>query len=183
MKVAEIKYQSRHALMYRVPSKSKPGETHIVEYGPGTKKSCTCPGVEWFERRGIEHMKLCRHQRMSTIELADPPSQSQQMYHMARELVRDKSADLCTVWGNIKCLKPEHYDEYAIHCEGCRLYPEICNIHRIRYGRRHRKVPLIWRLQTALYRRERKKARRLLHQIVARSAPGFPEAPSATTTE
>jgi hypothetical protein len=153
-------------VMYLVPSDSQPGTTHLVEYGPGDKRSCSCIGAEWLEKKGVAHMKLDRHQRMTTIERADPESQGQSMFHQARELLKEKSISLEAVWGHIKCMHPEFYDEYNIHCGGCPLYPVKCNIHKITYDARKKKQPLVWKLQMALYNGRRKEAKRIMKEMV-----------------
>ena len=178
MRVARIHYQSKHMVMYKVPSESNPGTTHLVEYGPGDKRSCSCIGAEWLEKKGIAHMKLDRHQRMTTIQLAEPPSQGQSLYQQATKIIKTRACDLAAAWGHIRCTQPVHYDEFAIHCEGCPLYPVVCNIHKITYGPRKKKQPLIWKLQKAIYNGRRKESREILNQI--RSALKTIEVPNGS---
>ena len=162
-KVPRIMYQSRRALMFKVPSKSEPGTTHITEFRPNGSRHCRCPGVGWFKKKGQDLVKYCRHQKMTTIfkSTDDPWEELQQ----AMKTVKDKEKMLAVALNHVKCQSPENYDEEAVHCKGCELYPVTCNIHKIKINHRG-KLPLVWKLQYYVYHGRRQAATKVLMKIM-----------------
>jgi hypothetical protein len=168
MKVPHITYQSDTVLMYRVPSKSRPGESQITEYGPGQKRDCTCEGTQWFKVRQQDHMKMCRHQKMTTIAPREGcVAMLEQTLNSAIKLCKSKEIGLEMVWASMgECSEPTRWDEYAIECRGCPMYERnICNIHKIQRKDKRNRLPLLWKLQGAVYRGKRKQALKILLKI------------------
>ncbi len=166
-RVPIIVSQSERYLQYAVPSKSKPGTYRTVEYKPNGDRECSCPGTYWFREKGQDLYKLCRHQKMTTMQSSHKYGIPYTMLEHAKRLIKKKGVALFAAWGNVQCLIPQHYKDNETHCMKCPLYPEVCNIHKIRYGRGPRaRLPLIWRLQTACYNNKRAKARKIINQII-----------------
>jgi hypothetical protein len=159
--------QSERYLQLAVPSKSKPGTYRTVEYKPNGDKDCSCPGVHWFKVKGQDLYKLCRHQKMTTIPPTHEYGIPRQMLNHAKRLIKNKKAALYAAWGNVQCQYYQYYKDDETHCMKCPLYPEVCNIHKIMYGRGPQaRLPLIWRLQTACYNNKRREAQRIINQII-----------------
>jgi hypothetical protein len=168
MKVPQIHYQSENILIYKVPSKSRPGTTQITEYGPGQKRDCTCEGTEWFKVRQQGHMKMCRHQKMTTIAPREGcVAVFEEVLNRSIRLCRTKNSTLDFVWPYMQdCSEPTRWDEYTIECKGCPMYERnICNIHKIKRKDRRNRLPLLWKLQGAVYRGKREQALKILLKI------------------
>lgn len=165
-RVPIIVSQSDRYLQLEVPSKSEPGLTRVVEYKPNGDRECSCPGAYWFREKGQDLYKLCRHQKMTTIN-EQVHNWPYDRFCEMREMVRTKRVPLYVIWGNHTCMNAENRNDNGIHCTGCPLYPKVCNIHKIKYGNGPRaRLPLIWKLQTACYNNERTRARKLINAII-----------------
>jgi ferredoxin len=100
---------------------------------------------------------------MTTIrlELVKNPGD---LLNIAIEMIRDKRRAPYVALAQLRCQFPENYNHMKVHCHGCGLYPRVCNIHKIKINHRG-KLPLVWRLQTAIYNGRRKDAEKLLIKI------------------
>lgn len=168
-KVPLIINQSKLSIMYRVPSeKSRPGEYHITEFNPSGKRSCTCLGVHWFKIREQEHMKMCRHQKMTTMEKPERIYDGFQRLEIAIKNIRKPGRKMQVALANIVCQQPEHWKETAIHCEKCPLYPRICNIRKITIDHRGT-LPMVWKAKSMIFHKNRKGAEKILMKIRTQS--------------
>lgn len=161
MHVAQIVQQTSNTLVLRVPSESTPSSPRTLTFYPSGKHHCDCPGHEWKVMRKTytlpNHKKWCRHHTLNTLPLLE--------FLEARTLHYIRRGYIKAAWPLIGCQLPEHYNEEAIYCQDCPLYPSICNIHPIHYGRQLNHKPLVWKLQTAIFAHERKRALRLFKTL------------------
>lgn len=145
------------------PSKSKPLVPQTIQFYPSGKHHCSCLGWVWFRRTG-EHHKKCRHYKMTTIP--DSRSDTLKQLEYAFKILGNSAKKLYVAWGFVSCQFPQHRDEGSVHCSGCMLYPDYCNIHPIYFGKRSNSKPLVWKLQTAIYNGRRKEATKLLRRFL-----------------
>jgi len=160
-KVLEV---DRRYIRLSVPSVSEPLEPRTVQYYPSGKHFCDCPGWSWFRKRG-EAYKLCRHAKMTTMQIVKSDQAAQLEY--AVKLVDDKTAALPVTWGFVACQFPIYRGLDTVQCTACPLFPNNCNVHPIRFGKgcRNNRKPLIWKVQSAIYNGRRKEASRLLRRF------------------
>jgi hypothetical protein len=155
LKVPQVVGQSNGSLILRVGSDSRKGHTHLLEYNE-TTEMCTCEGAGWIERKGLKGVKFCRHHRKTTVPTTEIPFEALQE---ATRLMRRK-APLRVVMSYVTCQSPTNQGK--VHCTSCGLYPNVCNVHPIKMGRRK---PLYWKFVTAVYNGRRKEARVLLREM------------------
>ena len=171
--VARINYQAKTILQYSVASKrSKPGGHHVVRFKIDGTRFCSCVGHEWLRKKVDDMLRDCRHKKLVTIYSTEN-KHPLGMLIGAREYLKHKQFATETAWGNIFCQFPENYMPTALYCEGCPLYPEVCNIHKIHVPGKRNKLPLVWKLQGQIYAGKRKDAtktiRKIIKEIEARS--------------
>lgn len=147
------------------PSKSAPGIRQTVTYWSTGKHHCECEGHYWFMKKGLFE-NMCRHCKMSTVFPSSLMSGPLAELMVAMDVLKDRVLKAFVAWHYIRCQFPEHYEPGALMCRGCPMYPVYCNIHPIKYSARGTRKPLVWRLQTAIYAGEKKRARKLLRQYV-----------------
>lgn len=161
--VARIKYQGITILKYLVPSKrSKPGQAHAVRFTKTGKRECSCIGSHWLEKKVDDVLADCRHKKLVTIYTTDYAPKGNLM--AAEEFAKSKAFNIELAWANIFCLQPDEYNPIALRCESCKLYPEICNIHKI-YIKRN-KLPLVWKLQGQIFAGKRIAAAQTIRKII-----------------
>ena len=163
--VARIVFQTQHVLQYTVASKSskKDGFHHVTFKTDGTR-DCKCIGHEWLQKKVDDILADCRHKKLVTIYTIDHTPLGNLM--AAEEFAKLKSCNIELAWANTYCLQPVFYNPINLYCKSCPLYPEICNIHKIRIPGKRNKLPMIWRLQGLIYKDERTKAAKLLRKII-----------------
>lgn len=156
----EVSYRYLRLL---VPSKMTPTEPRTIQYYPSGKHHCGCPGWMWNRRLG-KHDSKCRHHKMTTIKTGPSDTLKELLYSF--KLLSNRAKKMYVSWGFVSCQFPQHRDEGAVHCTGCIMYPEYCNVHPIYFGKRSNSKPLIWKLQTAIYNGRRKDALQLMRNFV-----------------
>lgn len=169
--VSKIIYQGETRIMYRVPSKkSKPGGSHVVEFTKFGDRRCGCIGNGYIEKKGDDMFHDCRHKKMNTIYVKDPGTRNEiELMNNALHVLTCKGyrgLDMSVTWADIFCQQPKYHNPIAIYCRGCPLFPEVCNIHRMRTKRN--KLPLVWKLQGQIYAGHKKEAARTLRKIIKR---------------
>lgn len=167
MKVPRVVSVTPTRLLLKAPSKSTK-LPRLVEYLKTSKgiekKDCSCPGTYWFRVKGQADKKMCRHHKMTTVHESTNSTPYKDLMG-AIDTVKNRSRALYVVMADIRCQHPEHRG--VVHCDECPLYPETCNVHKIVYDKNGRKrVPQVWKLQTAIYNGRRKDAKRILVQIL-----------------
>lgn len=163
--VAKIRYQSDSILNYSVPSKSSlPGESHRVRFMADGGRECSCIGNSFIEKKGDDMFRDCRHKKLVTIYVHSDDSYLEYLHDDALEHIKNKNRATETAWAIMMCQNPAWYSPTNLHCRGCKLYPDICNIHKIRIKRN--KLPLVWKLQGQIYSGERTAAAKTLRQII-----------------
>lgn len=150
----------RNYIRLRVPSKSRPLNPRIVHYYPSGRHHCEeCLGHKYMPPGN----KRCRHFKMTTMDTSSRPAH---YLKYAYKLLRNLKKPPYVSWGFVRCQFPEHRPVLNVRCYKCPLYPGTCNVHPIMHGKRARKKPLVWRLQTAIYNNRRKDALKLMRRFI-----------------
>ncbi|MHA2022640.1 MAG: hypothetical protein ACTSWQ_03155 [Candidatus Thorarchaeota archaeon] len=166
--VAKIRYQSDHILNYSVESKnSKPGESHQLHFKTGGIRECSCVGAKWLKVKVDDALRDCRHKKLVTIyPTTSEVYPNELMFEYLLRATSNKTVGLEIIWNNIKCQQPNRYNPANIYCKDCPLYPDVCNIHKMKVPGKRNTLPMVWRLQGHIYKGERKKAAKLLRKII-----------------
>jgi hypothetical protein len=147
-------------LRLKVPSRSRPGAPKTLHYYPSGLHHCEeCLGHKFMPTG----RKRCRHFKMTTMDTSRRP------FHYlkyAYQLLRNRRKAIYVSWGFVRCQYPELRPLFKVKCFKCPLYPRTCNIHPIYFGKRARRKPTVWKLQSAIYNGRRKDALRLLRQFI-----------------
>jgi len=164
--VAKIRYQSDRILNYSVASKSSmPGESHQLSFRADGTRECSCIGNKFIEKKGDDMFRDCRHKKLVTI-YAEPHDEPMSYWYEIQTILNGNKHDIAMAWGSVVCANPEYYHPMNIYCKDCPLYPDVCNIHKMRVPGKRNTLPMVWRLQGHIYKGERKKAAKLLRKII-----------------
>ena len=162
-KVPRIIRQRNDYLDLRVPSQSRPGHLQQIQYWEDGNHNCECPRYQWAVKTK-KFTRRCRHWRMTTIEPGDMPVTR---LKRAIRAVKQNARTPRKIWKMLRCLNPQKY-RLGVRCSSCELYPEYCNVHPIRYSRRGTRKPMIWKIQTALYNGQKRKAQAMMMKLLKR---------------
>ena len=164
--VGKIVYLGILKLHYRVKSKqSKKGGDHAVTFCLDGKRTCECIGNHWLEKRVDDVLADCRHKKLVTIYTSSYFT-GKHIHTMILKALTDKTIGIEVAWGYMFCQQPKFYNPIALYCTNCKLFPNVCNIHKIKIPGKRNTLPLVWKLQGQIYAGKRIAAAKTIRKIM-----------------